>query len=123
MTTLTSTSLPIPYTAPLADLYRGPYRADDPQAGAKYAAAVQAVIERMAVDGKAPGAFIAESCPSVGGQIIFPAGYLAGVYAHVRAAGGLTIADEVARAHCGRLDIATNQNGEGACVSLVFPRS
>ena len=36
---------------------------------------------------------------------------------------GLTIADEVARAHGGRLEIAANQNGEGACVSLVFPRS
>jgi 4-aminobutyrate aminotransferase-like enzyme len=39
--------------------------------------------------------FIAESYPSVGGQIEPPAGYLAGVYARVRAAGGLCIADEV----------------------------
>lgn len=36
---------------------------------------------------------------------------------------GLTIADEVARAHGGRLDIAAHREGEGACVSLVFPRS
>jgi 4-aminobutyrate aminotransferase-like enzyme len=31
----------------------------------------------------------------VGGQIIFPPGYLAAAYAHVRAAGGVCIADEV----------------------------
>lgn len=36
---------------------------------------------------------------------------------------GLTIADEVARAHGGQLVIEANTNGEGACVSLVFPRS
>ncbi len=34
---------------------------------------------------------------------------------------GLTIADEVARAHGGRLDIAANHTGVGTCVSLVFP--
>lgn len=33
---------------------------------------------------------------------------------------GLTIADEVTRAHGGHLDITTNQRG-GACVSLVLP--
>ncbi|MXQ09227.1 sensor histidine kinase [Alphaproteobacteria bacterium GH1-50] len=36
---------------------------------------------------------------------------------------GLTIADEVARAHGGRLEIAANRNGGGACVTLVFPLS
>lgn len=35
---------------------------------------------------------------------------------------GLTIADEVAKAHGGRLEISPNEKGEGACVSLVFPR-
>jgi len=33
--------------------------------------------------------------PSVGGQIVFPPGYLAEAYRYVRAAGGLCIADEV----------------------------
>lgn len=36
---------------------------------------------------------------------------------------GLTIADEVARSHGGRLEIEKNNEGVGACVSLVFPRS
>ena len=39
--------------------------------------------------------FIAESMPSVAGQIVLPEGYLAKVYAAVRAAGGVCIADEV----------------------------
>ncbi|MEP2782884.1 MAG: sensor histidine kinase [Pseudoruegeria sp.] len=35
---------------------------------------------------------------------------------------GLTIADDVARAHGGRLTFSQNQKGSGACVSLVLPR-
>ena len=36
---------------------------------------------------------------------------------------GLTIADEVARSHDGRLELTTNDGGPGACVSLVFSHS
>ena len=36
---------------------------------------------------------------------------------------GLTIADEVATAHGGRLEISTNQKGPGVCISLVFATS
>ena len=39
--------------------------------------------------------FIAESLPSVAGQIVLPQGYLNEVYDTVRAAGGVCIADEV----------------------------
>ena len=35
---------------------------------------------------------------------------------------GLTIADEVARAHGGQLNITRNEGSQGACVSLIFPR-
>jgi 4-aminobutyrate aminotransferase-like enzyme len=80
---------------PIADLYRGQHKASDPNAGAKYAASVADEISRMHASGTRLCGFIAESCPSVGGQIIFPAGYLAEVYGHVRAAGGVCIADEV----------------------------
>ncbi|SFR40586.1 sensor histidine kinase [Litoreibacter janthinus] len=34
---------------------------------------------------------------------------------------GLTIADEVARAHGGRLELSHNTEGQGACVSLILP--
>ncbi len=83
------------HVAPLADDYRGPFRRFDPQAGEKYAGLVADIIENISRQGRRPAAFIAESCPSVGGQLFFPPGYLAQVYASVREAGGLCIADEV----------------------------
>jgi 4-aminobutyrate aminotransferase-like enzyme len=83
------------HTAPVPDVYRGPYRRDDPQAGLKYARHVTEIIEPLRESGAGLAGFIAESCPSVGGQIFFPEGYLAEVYAAVREAGGLCIADEI----------------------------
>jgi len=90
------------HVVPVPDVYRGAHRKDDPQAGAKYAAAVARSLDEMCADGAAPCGFIAESCPSVAGQIMLPPGYLAAVYGHVREAGGVCIADEVQTA-CGRL--------------------
>jgi 4-aminobutyrate aminotransferase-like enzyme/Ser/Thr protein kinase RdoA (MazF antagonist)/murein DD-endopeptidase MepM/ murein hydrolase activator NlpD len=83
------------HTAPLADDHVGPYRRVDPDAGARYAADAARIIDALRTRGRELAAFIAESCPSVGGQIMFPAGYLAGVYQAVRGAGGVCIADEV----------------------------
>ena len=40
-------------------------------------------------------AFLAESIQGVGGVVVFPDGYLQHTYEHVRAAGGVCIADEV----------------------------
>ncbi len=82
------------HTTPIPDLYRGAYRGD-PRAGMKYAQKVIEFIERMRKDGIGLAGFIAESCPSVGGQIFIPEGYLAEVYAAVRAVGGVCIADEI----------------------------
>jgi 4-aminobutyrate aminotransferase-like enzyme len=83
------------HLAPLADDYRGPHRRDDPAAGEKYAAEVGRIVRELRARGRAPGAFLTETMPSVAGQIVFPPGYLAQAYAFVRAAGGLCIADEV----------------------------
>ena len=83
------------HVAPLADDYRGPFKRGDPEAGVKYARLVGDVVRQIAALGRGVAGFIAETCPSVGGQIIFPPGYLAGVYEVVRAAGGICIADEV----------------------------
>src|SRR5215204_2744281 len=44
--------------------------------------------------------FIAESMPSVAGQIVLPDGYLNHVYDAVRGAGGVCIADEVQTGYC-----------------------
>lgn len=83
------------HVAALPDDYRGKYRRDDPQVGAKYAAAIGEILASMRKEGREVAAFIAETLPSVGGQIVFPAGYLADAYARVREAGGVCIADEV----------------------------
>lgn len=77
------------HKVPLPDLYRGPYRAADPHAAEKYAQHVaDSCRERLC-------GFIAESLPSVAGQIVLPDGYLEKVYNAVRTAGGVCIADEV----------------------------
>ncbi len=83
------------HVAPLPDDYRGAYKRSDANAGVKYANELSLVIDRAHDGGRRIAAFIAESCPSVGGQIMFPGGYLAAAYAHVRRAGGVCIADEV----------------------------
>jgi alanine-glyoxylate transaminase / (R)-3-amino-2-methylpropionate-pyruvate transaminase len=75
------------------DPYRGLWGRDDVDAGKKYAADVKNLI-----DYGTPGhvaAFIAESIQGVGGCIVFPDSYLKYAYEHVRAVGGLCIADEV----------------------------
>jgi 4-aminobutyrate aminotransferase-like enzyme/Ser/Thr protein kinase RdoA (MazF antagonist) len=84
-------ALPWVHVVPIPDTYRGKYRRDDPRAAEKYAAFAAYV--------RNPSAFIAESAPSVGGQIILPDGYLEAVYRIVRAAGGVCIADEVQTAY------------------------
>jgi 4-aminobutyrate aminotransferase-like enzyme len=83
------------HVAPLADDYRGPYRRDDKQAGAKYARHVAEILARTRAEGHCVGAYMAETLPSVGGQIVFPPDYLAEVYRHVRGAGAVCVADEV----------------------------
>jgi alanine-glyoxylate transaminase/(R)-3-amino-2-methylpropionate-pyruvate transaminase len=58
-----------------------------------FAADVKNLID-CATSGRVAG-FIAESIQGVGGCVVFPDGYLQHAYQHVRAAGGLCIADEV----------------------------
>ncbi len=76
----------------MPDPYRGPY-AGDPDAGRKYGDDVQNLIQ-FGTSGRV-AAFFAESIQGVGGAVVFPDGYLKAAYAHVRAAGGLCVADEV----------------------------
>ncbi len=75
------------------DPFRGAWGRDNPEAGKNYAADVKSLID-YATPGQVAG-FIAESIQGVGGCVVFPDGYLKNVYEHVRAAGGVCIADEV----------------------------
>lgn len=79
----------------VADDYRGTFRRDDPNRARKFADLVGPAIAALQAKGHGVAGFIAETFPSVGGQIIPPQGYLAAVYDHIRAAGGVCIADEV----------------------------
>jgi 4-aminobutyrate aminotransferase-like enzyme len=82
-----------------------PHRTWDPAdktpsvSDATHVDAVARLIDQVRAASAGLCGFIAESCPSVGGQIIFPPGYLAAVYGHVRDAGGVCIADEVQTAY------------------------
>lgn len=79
----------------VADDYRGRFRRDDPDRAAKFANLVDDAISQVDQRGGSVAGFIAETFPSVGGQIIPPAGYLRAVYDKIRKAGGVCIADEV----------------------------
>ncbi len=79
----------------VADDYRGAYRRDDPQRAGRFADLIDPAIATLKESGHGLAGFIAETFPSVGGQIIPPIGYLAKVYEKVRTAGGVCIADEV----------------------------
>ena len=81
------------HTSPIPDVYRNRDVSGDP--GAWFAARVGDVIDRVRNRGRGLSGYIAETCPSVAGQIMLPPGFLADVYARVRTAGGVCIADEV----------------------------
>ncbi len=81
------------HTSPIPDVYRNRDVTGDP--GAWFAARVGEVVERVEARGRGLSGYIAETCPSVAGQIMLPDGFLSDVYTRVRAAGGVCIADEV----------------------------
>jgi 4-aminobutyrate aminotransferase-like enzyme/Ser/Thr protein kinase RdoA (MazF antagonist) len=84
------------HIADIPDPYRGPHKGYGEAAGRAYAQSVaERVADVRARTGAGPAAFIAESISGCGGQIVFPDGYLRHAFDHVRAAGGLCIADEV----------------------------
>ena len=80
------------HPVPAPDVYRGPFKPNDPLAGKRYAADVRRALERA--DGRV-AAFFVESMISCGGQLIPPPGYLRQAFRHVRDAGGICVADEV----------------------------
>jgi 4-aminobutyrate aminotransferase-like enzyme/Ser/Thr protein kinase RdoA (MazF antagonist) len=83
------------HVAAIPDEYRGKFRRGEPELGKRYALQVAEILEQCRQEGRQVAAFIAETLPSVAGQIVFPPGYLAEVYRYVRAAGAVCIADEV----------------------------
>jgi 4-aminobutyrate aminotransferase-like enzyme len=81
------------HEVPLPDPYRGIHRGAD--AGPAYAAEVERVLGEAAARRRPIGAFFIEALPGCGGQIVPPAGFLASALDAARAAGAVTVADEV----------------------------
>ena len=83
------------HVAAVPDSYRAPDDWPVEEHGKRFAESVAELIAGMQARGEGPGFFIAESIPSVAGQVFLPEGYLKEVYRLVREAGGVCIADEV----------------------------
>ncbi|KOF17808.1 hypothetical protein AC244_15605 [Ensifer adhaerens] len=83
------------HVADVPDSYRAPADWPAEEHGRRFAESVAELIAAMQAKGEGPGFFIAESIPSVAGQVFLPDGYLKEVYRLVREAGGVCIADEV----------------------------
>ena len=82
------------HVIPSPDPFRGLYR-DQPNIESLYGSHVDTHIDNLSAQGKQVGGFICESILSCGGQIVLPPNYLSHIYAQIRAAGALCIADEV----------------------------
>ncbi len=83
------------HVALMPDPYRGKFKGMSAQSGVRYADHVHELIAQVQQQGRGVAAFMAESVLGCGGQIVLPDNYLAAAYRHVRAAGGVCIADEV----------------------------
>jgi 4-aminobutyrate aminotransferase-like enzyme len=83
------------HVAPAPDPFRGPFRYGDPEAGERYADGVAEQLAAAAGAGHPAAAFLAESVPGCAGQIVPPDGYLRSAFEHTRAAGAVSVADEV----------------------------
>ena len=80
---------------PVPEVYRAKIDGTPGEIGRYYADEAKRIIADLASSGHAPAAFIAETIPSVAGQVFLPPGYLKGVYEAVHSTGGIVIADEV----------------------------
>lgn len=83
------------HVLPMPDPYRGLYREDTPENGRRYAKHAQQIIAKLQAQGKKIAGFIGEPQLGCGGQIVPTQGFYPALYAHIRAAGGVCIADEV----------------------------
>ena len=79
----------------IPDAYGGRFRQPDSDCAQHYSDQIDDALASIKKTGGNLAGFIAETFPSVGGQIIPPDGYLDRVYRKIRAAGGVCIADEV----------------------------
>ena len=80
---------------PAPDVYRGTYGPQENDVGERYAALADPLIADLQDKGYGVAAAMIDSAFMTNGVLDAPAGYLQGIVARVREAGGLFIADEV----------------------------
>jgi len=86
---------PFVHQLPTPDPYRGIYRGRSEKTSEKYAALAAEIIDRLLSENKKLVGILAETAMGCAGQVFLPPEFLKKVYALVRKAGGLCIADEV----------------------------
>ena len=82
------------------NLYRGPYRREDRQAGEKYLAQARQELYRLEQRGHKPAAVMIDLVWDSNGPLVAPDDYVLGLCQEVRKRGGLVIADEVQSGYC-----------------------
>jgi 4-aminobutyrate aminotransferase-like enzyme len=82
------------------NLYRGPYRRDDPAAAQKYLQQACAQLDLLEARGHKLAALMIDLVWDSNGPLVAPPEYLLGLCAEVRKRGGLVIADEVQAGYC-----------------------
>ncbi len=82
------------------NLYRGPFRRDDPEAGHKYLQLAIEELDRLEQRGYPPAAVMIDLVWDSNGPLAPPDDYLPGLCAEIRRRGGLVIADEVQSGYC-----------------------
>jgi len=80
--------------------FRGTFRHGDADSGIKYAAFIDAAIEKLEQRGRKPAMFLCDAIFDSNGVLTAPPGYFQAIYRKVRAAGGLCVADEVQAGLC-----------------------
>ena len=80
------------HVVPMPDGFRGAHKGQTEETGFAYG---EDVGESIRAAGRPIAAFLAETLPSCGGQVIPPPGYFETVFRHVRDVGGVCILDEV----------------------------
>ena len=82
------------------NLYRGPFRRDDPQAGQKYLELARQELDKLEQRGHKPAAVMIDLVWDSNGPLAPPTDYVNGLCAEIRKRGGIVIADEVQSGYC-----------------------
>ena len=82
------------------NLYRGPYRADDPKAAAKYLALAVQSFDALESRGQRLACLLLDASWDANGPLVAPPGYVSALCDEVRRRGGLIICDEVQAGYC-----------------------